>query len=213
VKISSSCSYITIAYIMYRRLFWNSGLWIQRRKIFNTVIDLTQAKCNFTKFKYRISKHQISDLGKSISTCPVYCNRFEDPAYEVDDEAADDHNPRTVMHYDSNNPVINKLQTCTTVNDVLNTIDENKSTLKKEYMVQSVLTLWYLQMMFVKIQTQMQLITDLTEIDYTSQLKEEKRFQFLLKNIEESCGDFNIDELTWSLLYLSKMDVGAFYLY
>lgn len=135
-----------------------------------------------------------------------FANR-SDELFDIDDEQ---NAVLNIITYNKKDPVINSLLSSTTVQDVLNTLSNNQDNLKKEHLVQSALVLWHLQNVFVKIQTQLDTLTDVTEAQYVAKLKNEPQFQNLLKNIEKTVDCFDIDELTCSLLYLSKMEVKKF---
>lgn len=133
---------------------------------------------------------------------------LDEASFELDDDSDIDLSVATLLHYDSEDPVISALLGCTTVQDVFDVLDDPKSTEKKDYHVQAVLMLWYLQNVFMKVQTQLGSINDVTEAEYVAELKKQDQFKDLLQRILKSVGEMDLDELTCSLLYLSKMDVG-----
>jgi hypothetical protein len=148
-------------------------------------------------------------------------SELEDSPQEVIDLYSESETSfRQLLYRNSEHPLIEQLNSSTSVQDIFNFIKEHESELDGQLVSQAVIVLWDLQKSFCKVNVldlyQNQVTTSLLKPcnilnSYINEVHGHQDFEMLLQLVDRWNGDMSVDALTATLLYLNKMGVSVYH--
>lgn len=176
-------------------------------------------KCHYNvlqnKYKYLRYTKKLPSLERieKYSSFTSDSDETEDDIIDETESKTDTVNIRNFLHANSNDPIINKLNDCASVQDVFDVIHKNDN-LDAPQITQAILVLGDLQKCFYKHNVY-QNDVNVNRIEksngvlqnYIEQIKRHEDFTKLIKMIESHYEKFTLNELTCSMLYLNRIGV------
>ncbi|RZC31754.1 uncharacterized protein BDFB_008114, partial [Asbolus verrucosus] len=129
-----------------------------------------------------------------------------DSQYNYASVEIDQSNARDILFKNSKDRLLNRIYNCVSVQELFNVLNNNISEYNCEHITLTVLVLYDLKKIYDDINHMKQSIN--ISRDFLEQLEKNKSFQKLLKLIKKQIVYFDMDTLSYTLLYLNKLGIG-----
>lgn len=153
-----------------------------------------------------------------LSCYSALCKGIKEESILHDDDIEDwklsSERLRSFLYPNSEDEIIKKLNSCITIQQVFDIIDENKKALNHEHSSQALCVLWDLKKLCERANFTEDIANEVTlchlfkEIkDFTQQITSHESFKTLFNCIKNNYNAMTIDALSITLLHLHKLDI------
>lgn len=113
---------------------------------------------------------------------------------------------RTVLYPNTTDPLINKINSCTSLQQVLDLVNEESKQLDYRHLTQMVLVMWDLFKVLHHIKG-MRWDKSMINMSYLNELHKSNKFKKILKLIYTNLDKFDVYSLSYVMLYLNKLGI------
>lgn len=169
-------------------------------------ITRTIASITINPFKYSLASKKIppNKVSKFLHTDSDNEELYEDISI-VENEVNHNGNIRNIMFKNYHDDIIAELNSCVSVEQVLNLVRKYKNMYKDRHILQTILVLTDLQ----RIYFQFNGFTKATSNMFLGNLRENEEFDSVLECIQNELDDFDPNYLTYIIFYLNKLGISV----